>query len=112
MGFHAVLTHDNSRVANYRTVGWHILAYHTVGPDSYIVTNGDATKHYGTRVDADMIAYDRTAHLGVVAQRHQLQTVEIRAYALGIEIGGIVVLEVAPGTNVATPNVESALGWQ
>ena len=74
--------------------------------------NAHATKNRRARENLHIIAHCGAVTMAVVAQSDQMQAVEILAYVLGIEIGGIVVLEVAPGTNVATPNVESALGWQ
>lgn len=74
-----------------------------------MIAHADASKHRGTSIYADVITDDRTPSLGIIAERDQLEAVEVTADALGIEIRGVVMLEMTAFADFGTPDVERAL---
>ena len=70
-----------------------------------------AAIHRSTGIDADIVA-DGGTTAAAIAQRDKLQTVEVAANALGIEVGGVVVLEVGTRAYLGTPDVERTLRGQ
>ena len=109
MHFFSVALHDEGRVAGHRTIGGHIFAHHSTGANHGTVADGDAAIDDGTGVDAHTIANGGTATASV-AQRHVLQAVEVAAYVFGIQIRGIVVLEMGSLPYFRAPDVECPFG--
>ena len=81
-------------------------AHHGARSDDHIVADGDAAEDRGSGVDAHVVADGGPPSLRVVAQGDELQAVEVVAYALGVEVGGVVVLEVAALSDVRAPDVQ------
>ncbi len=75
-----------------------------------MVADGDAPKYGGAGKYLHVVADDGALHLAVVAQCHQLQTIEIATYAFGVQVGGVVVLKVGARSDAWAPDVECRVG--
>ena len=72
----------------------------------------DTAKDGGSRKNLHVVANDGALHLSIVAKRYQLQAIEVTAYALGIQIGGVIMLKMGTRTYRGTSDVECGLWWQ
>ena len=86
MYFLAVFLHYHRRIAHHGAVVGHILVYHGGSPNLDIVAYPHLAKHHRTRVYAHVVAYGRASVLAV-AERNEVQAIEVAAYAVGVEIG-------------------------
>lgn len=73
-----------------------------------MVADADAAEDRGAGHDADVVTDGRAAAVAI-AQGDELQAVEVAADALGVEVGGVAVLEVGAGTYRGAPDVQRAL---
>ena len=92
------------RCSGYRPTVWNIVHYDGVSPDGDVVPNVNATEDGCSGHDFHIVA-DSGAPSSAIADGYELQTIEVAAYRLGVEIGGIAVLKVGSRSYPRAPYI-------
>ena len=92
------------RCSGYRPTVWNIVHYDRMSSDGDVVSYVDAAEDGCSGHDFHIIA-DSGAPSFAIADGYELQTIEVAAYRLGVEIGGIAVLKVGSRSYPRAPYI-------
>ena len=97
-------------ISHNRTTIRHILENYGSSSNSHLITNTNASKNRCPRINFHIISNGRSSAFPI-AQRHHLQTIEIFADSLCIEIRSISMFQMSTLSDARTPDIQSSL-WR